>query len=45
MKRKFCLIEVVELLKDEVRSLVPSLHLDKVILGLQQQASHNYNIA
>lgn len=37
MKRKFCLIEVVELLKDEVRSLVPSLHLDKVILGLQQQ--------
>ena len=45
MKRNFCLVEIVEILEDEVRSVVPSHHLDMVIWGLQQKASHNYFIA
>ncbi len=44
MKRKFCLIEVVKILEDEVRSVVPSHQLD-MIWGLQQKASHSYFIA
>ncbi len=45
MKRKFCLVELVEILEDEVKSVVPSHQLDVVILGLQHKASHNYFIA
>ncbi len=39
MKRKFCLVDIIEALKDEVRSVAPSNHLDVVILDLQQKAS------
>ena len=40
MKRKIGLIEIIEILQDEVRSVAPSNHLDVVILDLQQKASH-----
>ena len=45
MKRRFSCIELVEILEGEVRIEVPSHHLDVVILGLQQKASHDYFIA
>ncbi|DBA69837.1 TPA: hypothetical protein ACH3X2_012552 [Trebouxia sp. C0005] len=37
MKRKFSLIELVDILGDEVKSVVPSHHLNAVITGLQQK--------